>query len=222
VEKEKQLKKTLAHIPFGVLVQSQQTQPKLHRTSEQAAVKRKSTDAVTGGRFGRPKEYSAKSVVAVAKVDGVPTNKPKRFDPRFTPDPNGTVNSAKFVKNYDFLLNKESEDQIFQKLRKTRDPQQKIMLTKLISALKNHKHVAQKVQLEHGVKQKWYDEQTERAKQGLKPQYIKEKELSKRVMEERFASMSEKERKKYVEKKRKRKESKTKPFIPNKRRDVED
>ncbi|KAF2840340.1 DUF947-domain-containing protein [Patellaria atrata CBS 101060] len=167
-----------------------------------------------------PQTLSSKRAVPRTR-EVVPTNtRSAPRDPRFDPLA-GPINEIKFAANYSFLTDyRRSELQELKKaLKTTKSEDVKEKLSKEITARENRERARENKEREERVRQQAKREEREKVKQGKKPFYLKEKEIKKRALVQKWEGMKGREREKAVERKRKKVEGKEKRKLPRTRRE---
>ncbi|CAM1508444.1 Fc.00g052920.m01.CDS01 [Cosmosporella sp. VM-42] len=213
----------LSAVTFGALARAQASLPPSERKSKTSksktttegepteALPRKSTKSKDDPKPKRsskhaPQEQSSKRPVS-RKREILPDTKRKYRDPRFdTTVGTGWQDEAKTKKAYAFLdeyRDSEMADLRVQ-IKKTKDPLQKDNLKRQLLSMESKK----KARLRKEEEEKLLDEHRKKEKelvaQGKQPFYLKKSEQKKKVLMDRYASMSKGAVDRAIERKRKK------------------
>ncbi|KAI9741928.1 MAG: rRNA biogenesis protein rrp36 [Cirrosporium novae-zelandiae] len=170
-----------------------------------------------------PVEQSSKYPVSRRRkvIDQSATAHPQ--DPRFNPLC-GPLNDQKLASNYSFLSTYRSSELSTLKstLRTTRDPSERESLQLVIKRIESRALAEAAKERERKVLKEHRKKEREAVKEGKNPYYLKEKEIKKLALVERFKGMKGGQVDKVLEKRRKRRAGKERKNMPRERRGVGD
>ncbi|KAL5594781.1 hypothetical protein BROUX41_001695 [Berkeleyomyces rouxiae] len=220
---------SLASISFGDLAKAQKaiskTQRKEKRKAERTAapptsnsfVQAKSSSTAPSKRTDHlkadlhkrsskhaPQEMSSKRPVS-RKRDFALSSKPTPRDPRFDPL-TGDVNDGLIRKAYSFLSEyRESEiADLKARVRKAKNDDEKTELKRELLVLESKRKAEERKDRQQAVIDEHKRKEKELVAQGKKPYYLKQAELKKQVLIDRFQSMSKRDVDKAIMRKRKK------------------
>ena len=181
----------------------EKTSAHLSRTSKHAPQAISSKHAVTRNR----------TVIDVPKV----TPRDPRFDPL-----TGPVDNNRIKQNYDFLSTYRTSEisQLKSAIRASKNADEREKLQKALKRMENRRQADDAREREQKVVREHRKEEKAKVKEGKKPFYLKEGEIKKRALIERFEGMGEKKRERVMEKRRKKRAGKEKKMMPDRRRSI--
>ncbi|KAL9102910.1 MAG: hypothetical protein Q9163_002002 [Psora crenata] len=184
---------------------------------ERKAGKKDSRDFVRASKHA-PTEFSSKKAVS-RKREVVPIHKQEGRDPRFDPV-DGPLNEEKIRKNYTFLdTYREAEiAELKAGLRKAKDPAAKETLKRALTSMESRKKAQQLKEQQQEVLRQHRREERAKVENGKAPFYLKQGDLKKRVLVERFKGLKGKQVDKIIERRRKRQTAKERRGMPQGRR----
>ncbi|KAJ1650743.1 rRNA biogenesis protein rrp36 [Dispira simplex] len=154
----------------------------------------------------------------------VSVTKPKTRDPRFD-NLSGKYNEYFFKKSYEFIdTYRDNEEKLIrQKLKATKDPDQKNELSTALNILISRRQSEKNKELEKEISRTHKKREMEMVKQGKKPYYLKKNDLKQLELAERFKDIKDdRQLEKVIEKRRKHNASKAHKAMPFKRRREEE
>ncbi|KAJ9142642.1 rRNA biogenesis protein RRP36 [Pleurostoma richardsiae] len=168
-----------------------------------------------------PTEMSAKRPVS-RKREIVPVKKVQARDPRFDPL-SGRLDEARATKAYAFLDEYRDDEmrQLRGEIKKAKDPRAKEELQRRLMSMESRKKAREQKERERELVEEHRRREKELVKEGKKPFYLKKSEQKKRLLMDKFSSMSGKQVEKAIEKKRKKVAGKEKKAMPFGRRGAE-
>ncbi|TGZ84768.1 DUF947-domain-containing protein [Ascodesmis nigricans] len=236
----------IANISFGALAKAQSSLSREHKkkpsprqqntvhdrtapdpSSAAAGTKKKRSGEDTarpGGRSNKnaPAEQSSKRAVTRRREVITPIEKlrgPVR-DPRFDPAVSGSFNEDAFKKHYGFLDSYREDEMKMLKaeVRKTRDGEELERLKRKLKSMESQKQARMDKERRKDVIRKFKKEEREKVKEGKKVWHLKESEIKKRVLTEKYGKLSEKQLEQKMARKEKRIAQKEKRNLPFGRR----
>ena len=168
-----------------------------------------------------PQAISSKHAVSRNRtVIDVPKVTPR--DPRFDPL-TGPVDNNHIKQNYDFLSTYRTSEisQLKAAIRASKNVDEREKLQKALKRMESRRQAADAREREQKVIREHRKEEKAKVKEGKKPFYLKEGEIKKRALVERFEGMGEKKRERVIEKRRKKRAGKEKKLMPDRRRSME-
>ncbi|XP_066397566.1 uncharacterized protein [Miscanthus floridulus] len=215
-ERERELERALADVPFGELQRVRADGSLARATSAaKAAAEKKARRASKK----RPMEISTK--VRPPKLREV-IQIPKKVgrDPRFEPV-HGSVDKEGFRKRYNFLFDEDfpsEKDRLQKMIKKSKDPnaieEMKSRVTWIDKQLKSHpqKNIESEILREHIKKER------EAAKSGKRPYYLKKSELRERKLMNKYNELKEAGKlDAFIERRRRKNASKDHRYMPYRR-----
>ncbi|KAJ3103974.1 hypothetical protein HDU97_009629 [Phlyctochytrium planicorne] len=189
-----------------------------HKKKEDPKNSRGKPEARKPKNKNAPEELSAKRSVTRKRVV-VEAPKVKTRDPRFD-SLGGTLNSGLFQNNYKFLndYKKKELEMIEQRLKKEKNPEEKSALQKLHQSMTSALKTGQTVDKKKAIMKEWKKKEAEAVKKGKKPYFLKESELKKLVLVEKFKKMTPAQVEKAIEKRRKDNAASERRYLPFSRR----
>ncbi|XP_068088711.1 ribosomal RNA processing protein 36 homolog [Hyperolius riggenbachi] len=208
----------LSSMSFEELMRLQNT---VGKKALQKAMQRPPGKALTEGRLqaskSQPVEMSSKKPVPfLRKV--LPVTKTMRRDPRFD-DLSGEYKPEVFEKTYKFLddIKKREREVVAKKLHKTREPELKGKLEQLLYRMDQQEQATHKKQKLREKELEYKKELRERARQGVKPFYLKKGDIRKMELAEKYQELKKKGKlEHFLNKKRKRNSNKDRRRLPKK------
>ncbi|KAJ3280092.1 hypothetical protein HK104_000911 [Borealophlyctis nickersoniae] len=160
---------------------------------------------------------SKKTVGRFRAVVELPQKKVR--DPRFDPLA-GKLNEDIFKRSYGFLRDYEaSEIELLKKqIEKERDEGEKERLRRALTSMTSRKYTRERKEQRASIVRDWKKKQAERVKEGKAPRYLKNSDIKKLELVERYQALGEKGVEKVLEKKRKKNAAKEHRHVPYKRR----
>ena len=174
-----------------------------------------------------PAEQSSKKPVS-RRREVMTTTKLQRRDPRFEPlmsnsgDGGGrTIDEARTKKNYAFLDTYREREmaELRAAIRKTKDEQARAELKRALLIMESRKKTQDAKERRQGIVRAHRAREKELVKQGKKPFYLKNSELQRRALVERFEGLGEKQRDRVIARRRKKTTANEWKRIPEGRRD---
>ncbi|PHH55942.1 rRNA biogenesis protein rrp-36 [Ceratocystis fimbriata CBS 114723] len=220
---------SLASVSFGDLAKAQKalgkTQRKEKRKAERAATPSASTkstpspftttapakkiaqskaDLQKRSSKHAPQEMSSKRPVSRKRDFGV-SNKPTARDPRFDPL-TGEVNETLIRKAYGFLKDYRASEIVDLKarVRKAKTEEERAELKRELLVLESKRKTEERKEHQQSVIDEHKRKEKELVAQGKKPYYLKQAELKKQVLVDRFKSMKKRDVDKAIMRKRKK------------------
>ncbi|KAJ3087658.1 hypothetical protein HK102_010559 [Quaeritorhiza haematococci] len=232
--------KTLRQKP-GAAAETEQSKATKSRTKETKEGPTERKKPPKRENKNMPMEVTSKRPVSrMREVVEVP--KLKARDPRFDPLC-GQLNEGLFKSSYGFVFNYEENEikMLREKIGKEKNPGEKAKMQKLLQRMLSKREARDKKDRRQKIVRDWRKNELELAKQGKKPYYLKEADIKKLELVDKFQRLkgessfldkdsSSKKKKqenpekaalkleKYLEKKRKRNAAKERRFLPYKRR----
>ena len=165
-----------------------------------------------------PAEISSKKAVS-RKRSVVPIHKINVRDPRFELTA-GKVNENQIKKNYAFLSEYRDSEiaELKAGIRKTKDLKAKATMEVALKSMESRKRTDQLSEQRQGVVREFRKEEGKKVKEGKKPFFLKNSEIKKRALEERFKAMKSRDRTKAIERRRKKNTAKERKEMPLERR----
>ncbi|KAI8926094.1 hypothetical protein BC831DRAFT_435571 [Entophlyctis helioformis] len=165
-------------------------------------------------------EISSKFPVSRARQVVEPVKRVSR-DPRFETFA-GKMNEDLFKRSYGFLSSYEQDEieQLKAEKKKSKDPERRAEIDDTLSRMLSRKKTNEAKDKRQKIKTEWRKKEIERVKDGKTPFYMKNSDLKKRELVDKFNKLSEKgqDLDKLLEKRRKKNASREHRRIPGQRR----
>jgi ribosomal RNA-processing protein 36 len=201
--KEAQLESALQNVPLEEMLALRQKMPP-----------KKISKRVEKGKRDKnaPAEMSTKRAVSRYR-QVLPSEKPKSRDPRFD-DLSGKLNEDLFNRSYGFIKELEDKDldDIRLQIAKEKDVDEKERLVKLQQSILSQRRSKEAGQVRQNIKREWRKKQMEQVKQGAKPYFLKESDMKRLELVEKFKNTKGKNLDKILEKRRKKNQSKDRRY----------
>ncbi|GAB7340763.1 hypothetical protein MBLNU457_7138t1 [Dothideomycetes sp. NU457] len=167
-----------------------------------------------------PMSQSTKYQVS-RRRDVVDVPKRKVRDPRFGAMA-GQVDPTRIDKNYSFLHDYEATEmnELKAAIKKSKSEEDTQKLKRTLMSMENKKRARLEKEREQNVIREHRKKEKEAVAQGKKPYYLKEAEIKKQALVNKFESMKGKEREKAIEKRRRKESQREKKAMPQVRRTV--
>jgi len=153
--------------------------------------------------------------------DVVEVPKRKIRDPRFGAMA-GLVDSTRIDKNYSFLHDYEATEmnELKAAIKKSKSEEDKEKLKRTLMGMENKKRARLAKEREQNVIKEHRKKEKEAVAQGKKPYYLKEADIKKQALVNKFESMKGKERERAIERRRLKESQREKRAMPQARRTV--
>jgi len=128
----------------------------------------------------------------------------------------GKLNDGLFKRSYGFIKELEDKDldQIRLQIAKEKDPEEKERLIKLQQSILSRRRSKQAGETRQRIKREWRKKQMEQVKQGAKPFFLKESDMKRLELVEKYKNAKGKNLDKVLEKRRKKNSAKDRRYTP--------
>lgn len=178
-----------------------------------------SRDTSRSSKHAPTEQSSKRAVTRKRPAIEVSSNPYHARDPRFSAI-SGTVNDEAMRRNYSFLDEYRDKEiaELKEVIKKVKDLNEKERLQRQVMAMENQARANRERERQRKVIQEHKKQERELVKEGKKPFFLKQNEVKKRVLVDKFENMKGKEREKAMKRKRTKESQREKRKMPNPRR----